>query len=200
MRELRPHETWWQKASDNFLRNRASQHENPSRKAIHEVVSRSGAKSVLETACATAIDYPRYKESGHQWSGLDITEKFLARARELHPDIDVKHGSVLEAPFADNSFDFVYCKDLLEHLALEDYKKVVSEMFRMCRIGIAIALFIPLAEKTEYLTVKRRWPRRIFDRRIYYKNTYGREELLGVLSKLGRVEEIQKDAIYAVWK
>ena len=59
---------------------------------------------------------------------------------------------------------------------------------------------IPLADKTEYVTVKRKWPRRIFDRRVYYKNTYGREELLGVLRGLGRVEEIQKDWIYAVYR
>jgi ubiquinone/menaquinone biosynthesis C-methylase UbiE len=201
VRELRPHETWWQQASNNFLRNRSSQHDNPSRRAIHEIVTRAGAKTVLESACATAIDFPRYRDSGHQWHGLDITEKFLARAKELHPEIQVTHGSVLEAPFPENSFDFVYCKDLLEHLAPEDYKKALSEMYRMCRIGIAVALFIPLQEKTEYLTVRRKWPRRIFDKRIYYKNTYGREEFLATLRSLGgRVEEHTKDAVYAVFK
>ena len=69
------------------------------------------------------------------------------------------------------------------------------------RIGIAVALFIPLQEKTEYLTVRRKWPRRIFDKRIYYKNTYGREEFLATLRSLGgRVEEHTKDAVYAVFK
>lgn len=48
------------------------------------------------------------------------------------PIVDVK-ADILELPFEDDSFDFVFCNHVLEHI--EDDSKAMSELYRVMRPG-----------------------------------------------------------------
>ena len=48
------------------------------------------------------------------------------------PIVDVK-ADILELPFEDNSFDFVFCNHVLEHI--EDDSRAMSELYRVMRPG-----------------------------------------------------------------
>lgn len=48
------------------------------------------------------------------------------------PIVDVK-ADILELPFADESFDIVFCNHVLEHI--EDDKKAMSELYRVMKPG-----------------------------------------------------------------
>lgn len=55
--------------------------------------------------------------------------------------IDIEHGSILELNFPDQSFDIVCAFDVIEHV--EDDKKAVSEMMRVCRTNGCVMVTVP---------------------------------------------------------
>jgi SAM-dependent methyltransferase len=56
-------------------------------------------------------------------------------------NIEVIEGSILELPFEENSFDFVCAFDVIEHV--EDDKKAISEMKRVCKKNGKICITVP---------------------------------------------------------
>ncbi len=56
-------------------------------------------------------------------------------------DIDIINGSILELPFEDNSFDWVCAFDVIEHV--DDDKKAVEEMQRVCKPGGHVFVTVP---------------------------------------------------------
>lgn len=56
-------------------------------------------------------------------------------------NIEVIEGSILELPFEENSFDWVCAFDVVEHV--EDDKKAISEMNRICKQNGKICITVP---------------------------------------------------------
>jgi ubiquinone/menaquinone biosynthesis C-methylase UbiE len=48
------------------------------------------------------------------------------------PIVDIK-ADILDLPFADNSFDIVFCNHVLEHI--EDDAKAIKELYRVLKTG-----------------------------------------------------------------
>src|SRR5690606_6783902 len=55
--------------------------------------------------------------------------------------LEIIQGSVLELPFADNSFDLVCAFDIIEHV--ENDQKAVEEMLRVLKPGGSICVTVP---------------------------------------------------------
>ena len=55
--------------------------------------------------------------------------------------MDIVRASILELPFANDSFDIVCCFDVIEHV--EDDGKAVEELVRVCRPGGAVFITVP---------------------------------------------------------
>ena len=53
----------------------------------------------------------------------------------------IVHGSILELPFENESFDLVCAFDVIEHVA--DDIKAVDELYRVCKVGGYIAITVP---------------------------------------------------------
>jgi SAM-dependent methyltransferase len=51
-----------------------------------------------------------------------------------------KIGSILLIPYNNNSFDFVICVDMLEHISPDKRRKAISELIRVAKYKIAIAV------------------------------------------------------------
>ncbi len=83
-------------------------------------------------------------EFGAQVTGLDITEEFCRVARELTKRVGLAdktafhHGSALEMPFADESFDIVWTQ--FASMNIHDRNTLYREMFRVLRPGGALAI------------------------------------------------------------
>ncbi len=60
-------------------------------------------------------------------TGLDLSKRML----QLNPSKKLVLGSALEIPFNDNSFDVVFCANLLHHL--DNPQRAISEMARVSR-------------------------------------------------------------------
>lgn len=56
-------------------------------------------------------------------------------------NVSVVHGSVLDLPFEENSFDLVCCFDVIEHVAND--KKAIQELNRVCAADGHIFITVP---------------------------------------------------------
>lgn len=132
MAQHKPWEDWWDKeAETDFLRWPGAENQ-PIRVRMCNEAGKVGG-SVLDVGCATCIDYPRLKRLGLKYTGIDVTSKFISRAKELYPEIDVRVANVLDLPFADDGFDVVYANNVVQHLKPNEYPRALKEMWRVAR-------------------------------------------------------------------
>ncbi len=93
-------------------------------------------KRVLEIGLGEGSDSERLIREGARWSGIDLTAESTERVRtrltlrEL-PFEQLRQGSVLDLPFADNSFDLVFSHGVLHHVP--DVLEAQREISRVLR-------------------------------------------------------------------
>lgn len=78
---------------------------------------------MLEIGVGNSFVSNYLKERGLSIITLDIDKR-------LKPDIV---GTILELPFADESFDVVGCFEVIEHLSFSDLNRALSEIFRVSK-------------------------------------------------------------------
>jgi SAM-dependent methyltransferase len=78
-------------------------------------------KKVLEIGLGQGADSEQIILRGARWSGLDLTAESIERVRTrlalrnlAHEDL--RQGSALDIPYADNSFDMVFSHGVLHHI------------------------------------------------------------------------------------
>jgi 2-polyprenyl-3-methyl-5-hydroxy-6-metoxy-1,4-benzoquinol methylase len=76
---------------------------------------------VLEIGLREGAESERLISQGADWSGVDLTTEAVERARirltlRKLPCEELRQGSVLELPFADDSFDVVFSHSVLHHV------------------------------------------------------------------------------------
>jgi SAM-dependent methyltransferase len=94
-------------------------------------------RDVLEIGCGTGLDLVRFARAGARVTGVDIAFKALELARGYCGVAGVT-ATLLEAdgtrlPFADGSFDLVYCHGVLPFAA--DPAGIVAQAHRVLRPG-----------------------------------------------------------------
>jgi len=73
------------------------------------------------------------KETGVSVTGLELSENQLAQARTLDSSVTWIQGDAHSLPFEEHSFDVVYCRYILEHVA--DPLAVMAEAHRVLKPG-----------------------------------------------------------------
>ncbi len=89
---------------------------------------------VLDAGCGASI-FPIYlAEAGHRVTALDLSVPAgLDRLHGLH--VDYVHGNLARLPFADGSFDAVFCISVIEHLGHAGAADALQELRRVTRPG-----------------------------------------------------------------
>lgn len=111
-------------------------------------------KHVLEIGLGEGSDSERLIRQGARWSGVDLTTESIERLRarltmrEL-PYEDLRQGSVLSLPFADDSFDVVFSHGVLHHVP--DIKQAQSEIHRVLRPGGELVIMMYARWSLNYL-------------------------------------------------
>lgn len=178
-------DAWERSKGVDFLREER-QINHPIRKMM---VERGVGKTVLDGGCASCISYPFWKAAGFKYTGIDFTPKFLKRARELYPGIDVIGGDLNDIPFGDKYFNTTVNKDIWEHLPPEKYMAVCNEMWRVTENRMMVAFYIaPTDKPTKYELVDN----------LHYKNHYNKGEVMSLLFSLedARITDIIEDIGY----
>lgn len=131
---------WWQSDSPLYLIQCSV---NPARVGylekilFHELKIKSQGKAALEVGCGGGILSEEIARMGFNITGIDPSHHSLqiaaehAQASGLRIDYEQATGEAL--PYRDNSFDFVFCFDVLEHV--RDAPKVISEISRVLKVG-----------------------------------------------------------------
>ncbi len=94
--------------------------------------------SVLDVGCGNGLitnDLPLH---------VSVTAVDLSQTALRHVRVPKRQGSITSLPFSDQSFDFVYCFDVIEHLSDEDMRTGLEELQRVARRHVLVA--VPLNE------------------------------------------------------
>jgi SAM-dependent methyltransferase len=111
-------------------------------------------KQVLEIGLGEGAESERLIRHAARWSGVDLTAEAVERVRtrltlrEL-PYEELRQGTVLDLPFADNSFDMVFSHGVLHHVP--EIKQAQSEIHRVLRPGGELVMMLYARWSLNYL-------------------------------------------------
>lgn len=135
-----PGDIWWTEDSLLYMLKTSV---NPCRfgyylKVIKDVLGIDPkGKTALDVGCGGGILAEEFAAAGFAVTGVDPAEHSLMTARGHAKmnglNIDYRIGSGEDLQFADNSFDVVYCCDVLEHV--RDLPKCIAEIARVLKPG-----------------------------------------------------------------
>ena len=111
-------------------------------------------KQVLEIGLGEGSESELLIRQGARWSGIDLTAESVERVRtrltvrELSFQ-DLRQGSVLDLPFADDSFDMVFSHGVLHHVP--DIMQAQREIHRVLRPGGELVIMMYARWSLNYL-------------------------------------------------
>jgi SAM-dependent methyltransferase len=111
-------------------------------------------KRVLEIGLGEGSDAEQLIRRGARWSGVDLTAESIDRVRTRLalrdlPYEDLQQGSVLNLPFADNTFDMVFSHGVLHHVP--EIQQAQSEIHRVLRPGGELVIMMYARWSLNYL-------------------------------------------------
>lgn len=115
-------------------------------------------KKVLEIGLGQGAESEQIIRRGARWSGLDLTAESVARVRARLavrglPHDDVRQGSALSVPWADDTFDLVFSHGVLHHIP--DISGAQAEIHRVLKPGgTLVAMFYARRSLNYQLSIK----------------------------------------------
>lgn len=113
---------------------------------MHRVAGRLGldeGQAALDIACGAGSWLTELARRGAKVSGIDISERAVARACQRLPHADVRVGVAEQLPFSDAKFDLVTCMGSLEHFL--DQPAALGEMLRVAKMDAHFLILVPNA-------------------------------------------------------
>jgi tRNA (uracil-5-)-methyltransferase TRM9 len=93
----------------------------------------------LEVGCGNGKNMVYRKDLKIQ--GIDLCSSFVQKCTDKGLNVDL--GTMIDLPYEDNSFDFVYCIAALHHLETRELRsKAIQEMIRVCKSGGKIFILV----------------------------------------------------------
>ncbi|MDX8382532.1 MAG: class I SAM-dependent methyltransferase [Ghiorsea sp.] len=102
--------------------------------------------SILDVGCGFAdlntwLSNNQYTDV--QYHGIDISPDLIGVAKKIHPDVSLSVGELFDGNFTAQQFDWLLLSGALNE-PYHDHgvyaKKVISEMYQLCRQGVAFNL------------------------------------------------------------
>jgi ubiquinone/menaquinone biosynthesis C-methylase UbiE len=122
---------------DDFVEAHEEEILKPLAEAIRKVAVRGTPLKILESGCGDGVNIMHLQKMGFkgdefEFIGIEPCEEPLRNA--VNRGLDVRMGNGLQLSFPDDTFDLVYCRDVLHHLADDDErKKFINEMRRVVK-------------------------------------------------------------------
>jgi SAM-dependent methyltransferase len=91
---------------------------------------------VLDVGCGTGALAARLAGQGYDTAGVDPSARMLDVLRARAPQVSAQVASGTDLPFADDTFDLVYCVAVIHHIAdPAAVRATLGEMVRVARPG-----------------------------------------------------------------
>jgi 2-polyprenyl-6-hydroxyphenyl methylase/3-demethylubiquinone-9 3-methyltransferase len=89
---------------------------------------------VLDVGCGTGYSLLSFMLHNKTANGVEVCDYLLETTLHTYLKLGlVKKGRIQELPYAENSFDLVFCTDVLEHIPEVDVEKSISELVRVSK-------------------------------------------------------------------
>ena len=91
----------------------------------------------LDLGCGLGRHTIQFAKAGFNTSGFDLSETSIKRTEEYAEQagvkVDLRVGDMLNLPYGDDSFDCIYCRNVISHTDTAGMRKIVSELKRVLR-------------------------------------------------------------------
>lgn len=102
--------------------------------------------TILDAGCAHGRLVPTLLAHGIQkenYTGIDISENLIAKARETFPNTQFDVGDVCNLPYVDNNFDTVISSAVLHHIPSQELRiQMINELVRVTKPGGKIIFLV----------------------------------------------------------
>ncbi len=110
------------------------------------------SQKILDLGCGDGyLSYLMAKEK-HQVTAFDLSQNRLEKFKDLAQEygIEQKIGDVKNTGLPDDTYDFIICSEVLEHIA--EYEKVLQEAFRILKPDGQFIVSVPHDEPRKIIT------------------------------------------------
>jgi cyclopropane fatty-acyl-phospholipid synthase-like methyltransferase len=90
---------------------------------------------VLELGCGQGGTARRIVDAGHRYTGVDLSEEQLRRARRLVPETEFRHADIADLAFEKESFDAVVSLYVFGHLPRAELPELLGRIAGWLRPG-----------------------------------------------------------------
>jgi len=116
-------------------------------KHIHQRYFKKRGK-LLDIGCGRCWYLQGFKELGYEVYGLDYDEESVKEGIRKGFNLKKCKAGKEKFPHKDNSFDFIFCKSVIEHIYPQDIFFFVEEIYRVLKSGGKIYFLTPNWKKT----------------------------------------------------
>ena len=143
---------------------------------------------ILDAGCGGGRDAATLASLGAHVTGVDISKGLISVAKKLYPEIEFVHGSFLELPFLNETFDGVWAHAALVHLeTINDVRNTLKEFRRVLKAKGWVYIYV----KEQLGTTKTEIISDTLSNHERFFRYYQKEELKELLAESGfRVEEM----------
>ena len=96
-------------------------------------------KDFLDLGCGLGRHTIPFAKAGFNTYGFDLSETSIKRteeyAKQAGVKVDLQVGDMLDLPYDDDSFDCIYCRNVISHTDTAGMKKIVAELKKVLRKG-----------------------------------------------------------------
>jgi ubiquinone/menaquinone biosynthesis C-methylase UbiE len=92
---------------------------------------------VLELGCGTGSNLYNLRAIGEtfRFTGIDINHEEIELAKQNFPDAEFMIGDATNVQLPDQSFDLVFCRDVIHHIHPSEQFRLIQEMTRLTKVG-----------------------------------------------------------------
>lgn len=177
--------SWWNKNVQNRLddfKGWIGDLTHPTKLYCRQYVASKGYKTIIDCGCGIATEYYGYKQDGTQieYTGLDSCS-FLVKMNQNQGIPMIEAELEGELPVPDNSYECVYCREVIEHLSY--YEKTINEFIRIAAKEVLISWFIKPENEEEEINY--------WTEEDLYHNKYNKEKLEKFILSNPKVDRIE---------
>ena len=94
-------------------------------------------RDFLDLGCGLGRHTIQFAKAGFNTFGFDLSKTSIERTKEYakraQVEVDLRVGDMLNLPYADDSFDCIYCRNVISHTDTAGMKKNIAELKRVLR-------------------------------------------------------------------